>query len=437
MSTLKYELSRDLPVTHDVDVVVVGGGPGGIGAAVMAARNGARTLLVERYGCLGGMAAVGEVHPFMPNHVEGECLDKPIYVEWLQRIHSYYPPRKADTSQRPGEYLHGSLRHISKEAAMLAGEDLVLEAGAEILFHHWLVDSIVTDGKLEAVVLNSKSGLSAVRAKAFVDCTGDGDLAVVSGCEFEQGGPSGHCQPMTLCFKLSHVDTHRLAPRDEMQRLYQEAVANGEIDCPREDVLMFDWIDPDVMHFNTTRVIHKSGTSGVELSEAEQIARRQVRQFLQFFRNKVSGFENCRIHSMAHHIGIRETRRIKGLGYVTMDDYRACRKFSDSIARVRYMVDIHNPDGSGTERIHLPEGEWYEIPFGSVVARDVKNLLIGGRPISVDHGVHSSMRVMPPACTMGQAAGLGAALVAKEQVTAHDLDGMRIHQMLKELGASL
>lgn len=437
MSTLPYSVSQDIPVTHEADVVVIGGGPGGIGAAVMAARNGAKVLLVERFGCLGGMATMGEVQPFMPNHVQGVCLDKPVYTEWIERMHQYRPPKEADTSTRPGEYLHGSYREISKDVAMLAAEDLCLEAGVELLFHHTLVDAVVEDGKIAAAVLHSKSGFSAVKGKTFVDATGDGDLAVLAGCEYEQGGPTGHCQPMTLCFKLANVDADRMPSRGEITELYRKAQEAGEIHCLREDVLMFDWFEPDVFHFNTTRIIHRSGTSGLDLSAAELEGRSQLREFLRFFRTRVPGFENCRIHSVAHHIGIRETRRIKGLAWITVEDYKNCSKFADSIARVHYFLDIHNPDGTGTERLHLPDDDWYEIPFGCVVAKDVNNLLIGGRPISTDHGVHSSMRVMPPACTVGQAAGLGAAIASKEGISAHDVDGQAVHDKLIEQGASL
>jgi hypothetical protein len=437
MSSLPYSVSQDISVTHEADVVVIGGGPGGLGAAVMAARNGAKTLLVERFGCLGGMATMGEVQPFMPNHVQGTCLDKPVYTEWLEQMYKYRPPKDADTSTRPGEYHHGAFREISKDVAMLAAEDLCLEAGVELLYHHTLVDAVVEDGNITAAVLHSKSGFSAVKGKQFVDATGDGDLAVLAGCEYEMGGPTGHCQPMTLCFKLSHVDADRMPSRKEITELYHKARDEGRIHCLREDVLMFEWFEPDVFHFNTTRIIHKSGTSGSDLSAAEIEGRSQVREFLEFFRRDVPGFENARIHSVAHHIGIRETRRIKGLAWITVDDYRNCSKFADSIARVHYFLDIHNPDGSGTERLRLPDDDWYEIPFGCVVARDVRNLLIGGRPISTDHGVHSSMRVMPPACTVGQAAGLGAATAARQGSSAHEVDGRAIHDKLIAQGASL
>jgi hypothetical protein len=435
METVRYAVSCDLPVVHEADVMVVGGGPGGIGAAVMAARAGARTVLVERYGFLGGMASAGEVHPFMPNHVDGRCLDRPVYVEWAQRMRRYLSGRAAEPAA--DELERREDRQISKDAALLAAEDLCLEAGVRLIYHHALADVIAADGSIGALVLLSKTGFTAARAKVYVDCTGDADLAARAGCECEQGGPSGHCQPMTLCFKLAGVDAGRLPERKEINRLYDEAKARGEIDCPREDVLMFGWLRPDVMHFNTTRVIHKHGTSGEELSEAEVEARRQLRQYLAFFRGHVAGFEGAWVYSMGHHIGVRETRRVRGRAYLTRENFERAAKFPDAIARVRYNIDIHNPDGGGTELVRLPEGEWYEIPYGCVVARDVDNLLIGGRPISVDHAVHSSMRVMPPACSVGQAAGLAAAMAAERGCPPGDLDGTEVRKQLADRGAHL
>ena len=424
MDSMRYEIARDLPLLHRADVIVIGGGPGGLGAAVMARRAGAKVLLVERYGFLGGMAVSGEVHPFMPNHVDSQPLDGPIYSEWVEKMRRYWPRE-------------GRERDISKDAAMLAAEDLCLEAGVELLYHHQLADVLVEEKRISGLVLFSKSGLTAARAEMYVDCTGDGDLAARAGCQCEKGGPSGHSQPMTLCFKLCHVDSSRVPERSEVSRIYNEAKERGEIDCPRENVLSFSWFEKDVVHFNTTRVLQKDGTNGVELSAAELEGHRQVKAFLDLFRAKVPGYENAKVYSVAHHIGIRESRRVLGRDFLTREAFEEARKCPDGIARVRYSIDIHNPDGTGTEIVRLPEGDWYEIPYGCVVARDVDNLLIGGRPISVDHAIHSSMRVMPPAGTVGQAAGMGAALAVERNCQPGDLDGVEVRQKLIEQGARL
>ena len=265
METVRYEIARDLEVLYEADVIVAGGGPGGLGAAVMAARCGAKTLLVERYGFLGGMAVSGEVHPFMSNHVDNRPLDGPVYTEWAERMREYVTGEAKE-------------RHISKDAAMLAAEDLCLDAGVDLLFHHNLADVLVSERAVDALVLFSKSGLTAARGKVYIDCTGDADLAARAGCEIEEGGPSGHCQPMTLCFKLGGIDPSRVPDRDEINRLYDEARSRGEIECTRENVLFFDWLENDVVHFNTTRIIHRSGTSGSDLSAAEVEGRKQLRQ---------------------------------------------------------------------------------------------------------------------------------------------------------------
>jgi hypothetical protein len=271
----------------------------------------------------------------------------------------------------------------------------------------------------------------------FIDATGDADLAARSGCRCEEGGPSGHCQPMTLCFKLAGVDLARMPPRAKLNRLYHEARARGDVSCPREDVLWFAWMDPDVVHFNTTRVVQRRATSGMDLSEAEIIARRQLRELLVFLRAHVSGFEQARLHSVAHHIGVRESRRVIGHAYLERPAFRGAAKFDDAIARVSYPIDIHCPTGAGTEIDHLPDGEWYEIPYGCIVAADRANLLIAGRPISVDHAIHSSMRVMPPAVSVGQAAGMAAAMAVQRGVAPAALDGREVRAALRHAGANL
>mgnify|MGYP000713560359 CR=1 FL=1 len=440
MQQMRYTIDKNLPVIREADVIVVGGGPGGIGAAVMAARAGARTLLIERYGFLGGMAASGEVHPFMPSHYKGESLDRPVYTDWVARIHSYLSDETRARIEADPKFNVSLKLGISKDVAMLAAEDLCLEAGVELLYHHWLADAIIRDRRIEALALLSKSGLSAVRAKVFVDCTGDADLAAMTGCECDIGNAEGLCQPMTTCFKLSHVNREafqKAGGRKRMNELYQQARASGEVNCPREDVLTFNFYDDDVIHFNTTRIIRKLGTNGEQLSEAEIEGRRQVREYLRWLRRRVPGFEQAQLHSMAHHVGVRETRRVRGIALLTREAFDGRARYPDAIARCNYGIDIHNPGGGGTERAHLEKDEFYEIPYGCVVARDVDNLTVGGRPISVDHAIHSSMRVMAPACSVGQAAGMAAAMAAARGCAPKDLDGVEVRKALIAQGAFL
>ncbi len=436
VKTLKYNYSGEIPLAIEADVIVVGGGPGGIGAATMSARQGVKTVLVERYGILGGMASVGEVQPFMTNHAGGKCMDRPIYLEWVKRMKHYYPASYEFKAMKSEEAAWDDLR-IQKDVAALAAEDICLESGVRIIYHHVLADVVMKGREIDFIVLLSKSGFTAAKAKVYVDCSGDADLAAKAGCKFDIGGPTGSCQPMTTCFKLSGVDMKRMPPREQINKLYLEAKASGEIVCPREDVLYFQCVQEGTVHFNSTRVVRMSGISGIELSEAEIEGRRQVRQLVEFLKRRVAGFENSSICSMASHIGVRETRRVKGVRRLTIESFKTREKFPDAICRVNYPIDIHNPDGSGTEIVNMPKDEWYEIPYGCIVPEGAGNLLVGGRPISADHAMHSSLRVMPPACSLGQAAGMAAAISCKSGRTAGELDGCEIRRRLVEAGAFL
>ncbi len=260
----------------------------------------------------------------------------------------------------------------------------------------------------------------------------------MAGCRTEYGGPGGHAQPMTLCFKLGHVAAARMPSRAVINERYLAAVARGEIDCPRENILLFHWLEPDVIHFNTTRIIHHSAIDGFELSEAEILGHKQLRQLLTFLRREIEGFEEATLFSVASHIGVRESRRVIGHQMLTREAFDERRKYDDAIARVCYCIDIHNPDGTGTEICAMPPDEWYEIPYGCIVAADCDNLLIAGRPISVDHAIHSSSRIMPPVMSIGQAAGMAAAMAYKAGCRRLiDLDGCQLRRALCAAGANL
>lgn len=437
MPTIRYSFDREIPVVAEVEICVVGGGPGGLGAAVTAARQGRDVLLAERFGAPGGMAFYGEVSPFMANHADGKTHDRPLYGEWRRAIRSYCPEQQLAEPFDP-EAGGRFQRMLPKDAAMLAAEDLLLAAGVKLKFHHNLVDAIVRDGRIEAAVFSTKAGFVAVRAALFIDSTGDGDLAALAGCPVEFGDETGHCQPMTLCFKLSGVDRARLPERAEINRRFDEARARGDIRInPRENVLWFDTFEADVIHFNTTRVIRRSGIDGGDLSEAEIEARAQLREMVRFLRASVPGYEQAAIHSVAHHIGIRETRRVRGRAFLTMEAFETCARYPDGICRVSYPVDIHNPNGSGTIIRTLPPGEWYEIPYLCLVPEACENLLVGSRCISADHGIHSSMRVMPPVISVGQAAGMAAAMALETAQVPAALDGRQVRARLRAFGAAL
>lgn len=445
MKSVQYDFPQRIPVVADTDFLVVGGGPGGFGAAVAAAREGVKTLLVEASGALGGAAVLFEVHPFMPSHkvwrdaqnnfLRAAPLDGPLYPEWIERMWSYLPEEVRNTVCEK-DLADFPPRMISKDLAALAMEDICVESGVDLLFHHTLVGVKTDENRVKYTVFHCKSGFCAIKAKVVCDSTGDGDLAALAGCEFEFGDAEhGLCQPMTLCFKLSHIDKARI-PANFRTTLYNQAKAAGKLHCPRHNILCMPYYDDDVIHFNTTRVLGKSAINGVELSEAECEGRRQMREFVAWLRADVPGFEQCRIRSMGR-IGIRESRRILGLAYLTRDDFVNARKFPDAIARSAYQIDIHSTTGSGTEIVNLKPGEFYEIPYGCIVPRKMKNLLIGARCISADHALHSSSRIMPTVVSIGQAAGIAAALSLEQKRDVPKINGCDVRERLIKFGAPL
>lgn len=433
-----------VPVFAETDILIVGGGPGGLGAAVTAARmgKGAKIMLVEQYGGPGGMSVYGEVSPMMGNHHAGEPMDRPVFMQWMKKMWKYRTEemhRKCGEKSEFNPAIDPPQRLISKEASLLAMEEMLLEENVELLYHHTLVGVEQEEGgkKLLSAIFHSKSGFCRIKAKYFIDCTGDGDLAALSGCEFEEGNEKGFCQPMTLCFKVGAVDLENIPSKEEINILYDKAKADGRIHCPRENVLFFNALPERTLHFNTTRIIHKSGVKGKDLSEAEVEGRRQVREIYEFLKKDVRGFENCYIASIAARVGVRESRRIKGKIYQTSEDFFAQKSYPDGIARMRYMLDIHNPDGSGTLTNVMPPETWYEIRFGSLLPLGKENLIMGCRAISVDHALFSSVRVMPQVCSLGQAAGMASSMALKKGVEMQDLSGIEVREELKKFGAFL
>ncbi len=411
-----------VPVIRERDVVVVGGGPGGLGAAIGAARAGAKVLLVERYGFLGGMATAGGVNPFMPNHIDGQRLDSGVFADWCQAIDAL------------GGLAADGLT-FNPELAKIAAEQLCLASGVDLLYHASFDLPLVDGARLDALTFHSKSGLVAVRGAVYVDATGDADVAARAGCPCELGRTSDHLtQPMTANFDVGGVDRGRMPSRERINELYAAAKAAGRLSCPRENCLWFGTQQADRVHFNTTRVVRHDATSVESLTDAEIESRRQIVEYLAWLQAEVPGFEHSYLLTCGMHIGVRESRRVRGQYYLTRAEVEAFAKFADGICRCRYPIDIHNPTGAGTELVHFPAGEWYEIPYGCLVPLGIDNLLIAGRPISVDHAVHSSMRVMPPACTVGQAAGLAAALAAQRGQAPAQLDGREVRAQLMAQG---
>jgi hypothetical protein len=237
---------------------------------------------------------------------------------------------------------------------------------------------------------------------------------------------------MTTCFRVANVDVPRfMEEKPRLQELYKEKQKNGEITNPRENILVFKYVVDGVLHFNTTRVIKLNPTDPFDVTRAEIIAREQVFEMMKFLRENTESFRNAELVNVASDIGVRESRMINGEYVLTGKDLVDCKVFDDSIALGNYDIDIHNPSGAGTSHYYFPEGQYYTIPYRSLIPKGISNMLVAGRCISCDHEAQASIRIMPIVCTLGEAAGV-AVSVAKQQDT-FDMTQVNVSELQKRL----
>jgi hypothetical protein len=450
---------REALLAGDTDVLVVGGGPAGIGAALGAVQAGARVILAERYGFLGGNATAALVMPLMSFHTQMPQKERRGATTLLPTDHGPGEPvvggALAKLLQRlvhvggaiPPTLATGYVVPFDPEWFKLVALDLLDEAGVQLLFHAF-ASGVIGENKVEGVVFETKSGPLAIRAKVTVDCTGDADIAVQAGTPTEVGRADGLVQPMTLMFRMAefqraafeaYVKQHPQEWRGVhgLWDLVRKATAAGELKLPREDILFFATPHEGEVSVNSTRVTRVLGTDVWDLSYAEWMSRRQMRQIAEFLKQYVPGFEKSYVMQSGVNVGVRETRRIVGDYQLTADDVLSARKFDDGIARGSYPVDIHNPTGTGTVLKRLPPGEAYDIPLRCLMPQDAEGLIVAGRCISGTHEAHSSYRVMPIVMATGQAAGVTAALAARKGLRPRQIEARHVQSELVRQGASL
>ena len=441
-------------------VLVVGGGPSGLGAALGAAAAGARTVLVERYGFLGGNATAALVMPLMSFHNEKRQQRPGDPTRLLPIDHGEGEPVVAGVLWRLLERLAvrggavlpsvrtGYTVPFDPELFKLVALDLLDEAGVELLLHALASGVLEVPGGRQ-VVFETKSGPVVIEAEVVVDCTGDGDVAAAAGASYEVGrDEDGLVQPMTLMFRMVEFD--RTAFGDYVRAhpdqwrgvhglwdLIEQAVAAGELQMPREDMLFFATPHEREVSVNSTRVTEVLGTSVWDLTLAEHVSRRQMEQLVRFLRERVPGFARSYLVQSGVNIGVSETRRITGDYRLTGEDILSARKFDDAIARGAYPVDIHHPRGMGTILRRLPPGESYDIPLRCLHPAGIERVLVAGRCISGTHVAHSSYRVMPIAMATGQAAGVCAALAVRSGRPPRRVPAAEVQRELRAQGASL
>ena len=403
------------------NLIVVGGGISGVAAAVSAAREGLSVLLVEKFGCLGGAMSNSLVFPFMryTTNAKTNILSDGIFTEMRKRHEAYN-----DTSWETYKFVF---------------DDMITESGATVIFHSAVIDATVDGREIKSVKIATKAGIIEVEADFFVDASGDGELIAMTGCEYQLGRESdGLSQPMTTCFRLGNVDIDRFKQdRPMLEEKYKELQAEGKILNPRENLLVFFGLGEGIVHFNTTRIIKHNPVDPFEISEAEIAARRQVTEMVDFFRAHSTAFENSTVVSVANHIGVRESRKLKGVYILTAEDLTSFVRFEDTIALGAYAIDIHNPGGTGTIYNRFGDDEYYNIPYRSLQPKEYDNMLVAGRCLSATHEAHSAVRIMPICACLGEAAGTAVAIAHKTGRDTATVDIKAVQDKLRENGAAI
>ena len=414
------------------NLIVAGGGFAGVGAALAAAREGLKVMLIERGNCFGGAAVTGLVNPFMPfwssAMPDGEkkrfYLSAEIFREILNGL-SEVGALGTNEMTFDEEYLKLLLNRM------------IMRAGIKPLFHSYVTDADMSGGTVNTITVANKSGNIQFAADYFIDTTGDGDIAAAAGFSSRVGREKdGLCQPMTLCFRLANVDMEAFGrSRPLINPLYKELKEQGKIKNIREDVLFFFTLTDGIVHFNSTRIVKKNPVNAFDITEAEIEAREQVFELHKFLKDLIDGFQNSRLIMTAPQIGVRESRKIEGEYILTGEDLVACVKFEDSIAAGNYDIDIHNPEGSGTSHYYFKDGEYYTIPYRCLIPKGSKNLLVAGRCVSATHEAQASIRIMPIVCCLGEAAGTAVSVAHKSGVNVSEANVSEIQNILRSNGA--
>ncbi len=443
---------RTAPGMRDFDVLVVGGGNAGCAAAIAAARHGAKTLLVERYGFLGGTATAAMVGPWMTFHSGAERIVGGIAQEIVSRLVALgaSPGHLPDTS----DYVP-TITPFDPEVHKALLFEMMTEARVRLLLHAWFTSALVEGDRVVGAAFDTVGGKRVHRGRVVIDATADAYVAASAGVPTQKGDARGRVQPASLMFRMSHVDLAKTAAYvrthpDQMRtslkahertsrsvtavaglhELWSRAQRDGIVDVPREVVSFFVSPYPDEVTVNMTRVLEIDPLDPDDLTRAEIEARRQVMQIATFFRERVPGFENARIAATGTQIGIRESRRIVGRYTLTREDVLEARHFEDAVARSAYPIDIHNPSGKGTTTQRLAPGASYEIPYRCLVPASSEGLLVAGRCISTTHEALASTRLTPTVMTLGQAAGTAAAIACEHDLLPSEID-------VRELRAAL
>jgi len=450
--------------SYTCEIAVVGGGPAGLATAITAARAGKKVILIEKNGFLGGNLTLGlPLLGFLDEH--GKRCIAGFGEEFVERLRA----RGAAYGHRFCPK-HNSVSNIDAEAAKILSVEMCREAGVDVLLHLEAHDVTLANGAIQSATFFGKCNEVSITADIFVDCTGDGDLAYLAGCSYEKGRGAHHeLMPPTVMFTLEGVDDQKLldhvaAHPEEMQaacatidtkegydadyfradpnyvfvgmtQLFKRLKAEGKCPVERGNMIIINGLHKGEMYVNTSRLLHTDATDIMSLTRAELEGHMQVRALVDTFRSYVPGFENCYVSSIAPNLGVRESRRFKGIKILTGKQALSAEIPEDTICLSGYKIDIHKDCEGATlfQTVEKPFG----IPFGTLVSAEVRNLMFAGRCVSVDEDVIGSVRVMPCCMAMGQAAAVGAVQALDRGISVANADVAAIRAELLRQGAML
>ena len=448
-------INIDIRKEFECDVLVIGGGVAGFGAAISAARAGAKVILAEENGYLGGCATASLVAPFMTcyDRMGKEQIIRGIFDELVRRLvkeNGAIPPedcRKMDgySGYNPFHTGHLGTTPFDKEVLKRVMEEMCIEARVELKYHYLFVHAEKQDRRLTSCIFATKNGFYKIHAKAFIDCTGDADVCYEAGAEYMFAGENGELQPPSTFFLIdgidedfvgAHMGNHSMPERerrwmDEIDR----ARERGEFPCGTQKVRIYKQLD-GVFAVNMCQIDQPFDVTDPDLvTKAEIEGRKQVKMIFDFLKKEIPGFENIRLVDSSARVGIRESRRVVGEYVLKHEDLMEAKIFDDAIAIVSSTVDIH----TSSAVIYTPKEctSSYSIPYRVLVARDFDNVWMAGKNVSADRYAHGAIRVMPPSMAMGQAAGIASALASSESIKAKEVPYQKLRAILIDQGAYL
>lgn len=435
------------------DAIICGGGTSGVVSAISCRRNGCQVLVIEETGVLGGTNVLSLVGPLMSFHDGKKQVVKGIAQEIINRLeknHSSF-----------GHILDplgfaSSITPVDIEALKALYFQMFAEEQIDVLFHTYISDVIVKDNKVVGIEIVNKDGKNIIYGDCFIDCTGDGDVAKLAGCEYKIGRSSDElCQPMSMLFTVGNVEMDKVIAymkenafdfvlRDDYDYKYigvsgffskvSLAVENNDFDIPRDRVLFFQDLNKNEVTINMTRVQKLSGVNAMELSKAEFIGREQIRKAFSFLKKYIPGFENITLVRTPERIGVRETRHIIGEYYMEYNDVANNCTFEDSIAIGSFPMDIHSPDSIKLEEEARILNVCYEIPMRVLIPKKIDGLIISGRCVSASYEASASMRLSPVAMALGEASGVLASQAIKNKIEVRNVNYKNVQDQLKKQG---